>query len=292
MSEAPAYGIGIMQGRLVPPVDGRVQAFPAERWEDEFPIAQRLGFQSMELTIELASWDIHPIRSDSGQQRLRRLSEEHGIALAGLCCDAVMERPLSDPDPEIRRTAGSMLSGLIEDAAQLGLPMIELPVMGDASLRVPEARARFSEAMARLLPVAEATEVDILLESDLAPGKLRALVEGFASRRIGINYDTGNSTWFGFDADEELPILMPHVRNVHIKDCTRADYSVPLGQGETRFDRVFRHLAEAGYRGGFILQPARQADDVAAARDYLAFTRNLVGTLKASEPVLMHAETS
>ena len=28
--------IGIMQGRLVPPVKGRIQAFPSERWRDEF----------------------------------------------------------------------------------------------------------------------------------------------------------------------------------------------------------------------------------------------------------------
>ena len=28
--------ISIMQGRLVPPIDGRIQTFPRERWRDEF----------------------------------------------------------------------------------------------------------------------------------------------------------------------------------------------------------------------------------------------------------------
>ena len=31
--------IGIMQGRMIPPTDNRIQCFPRERWADEFELA-------------------------------------------------------------------------------------------------------------------------------------------------------------------------------------------------------------------------------------------------------------
>ncbi len=64
------------------------------------------------------------------------------------------------------------------------------------------------------------------------------------------------------------------MRNIHIKDCTRADYSVALGTGETDFETMFDLLAQHEYRGNFIIQAARD-DDVGAARDYLDIVRGL-----------------
>ena len=31
--------VGFMQGRLSPPVDGRIQAFPHDQWHEEFALA-------------------------------------------------------------------------------------------------------------------------------------------------------------------------------------------------------------------------------------------------------------
>lgn len=276
------HSIGIMQGRLVPPVGGCIQAFPTERWEEEFPLAAEIGFDSIELTIESASWDIHPVRTSSGRHRLDQLVRAHGVGLAGLCCDTAMEVPLTDPDRDARERALAMLLDLIRAAGDAGLPMVELPVMGGASLKEGTSQTDFRAAMDRALPLADACAVDVLIESDLPPKDLAFLAAAIDHPRFGINYDTGNSTWFGYDPDEELPRLMPHIRNVHIKDCTRADYSVPLGRGETRFDRVFHHLGAAGYRSGFVLQAARQPDDAGAARAYLAFSRALVAGLAKS----------
>jgi len=149
---------------------------------------------------------------------------------------------------------------------------------------MPAAAARFSAGCSTRANAACAVSV----RSELAPsigssiiGSLAAdALSAFLARhdhpRLGINYDCGNSTWFGFDPDDEVPAYGAAIRNVHIKDCTKADYSVPLGRGETRFDAVFGQLAAQGYRGDFVMQAARQPDDIAAARDYLAFGRALV----------------
>ncbi len=154
--------------------------------------------------------------------------------------------------------------------------MIELPMLGVNSLREAPAAACFDAALDEALPLAEQLGVDILLEADLPPAAFAALLGRFRHHRLGVNYDSGNSTYFGFDAADELEAYVDRIRNVHVKDCTRKDYSVPLGAGDTPFDVIFKRLARAGYEGGFILQAARQPDDIGAARDYLNYTRRLI----------------
>lgn len=270
------HGIGIMQGRLLPALDGRVQSFPREGWEREFPLAAEIGFESIELTIEMASWDIHPVRSHSGRAALAALSRAHGVKLAGLCCDSVMEVPLVSADAATRARGRGILFDLIDNAAAAGLPMIELPMLGANSLAKAPALTAFETLLDEALKRAEAAGIDVLLEADLDGPAFAAFLARHDHPRLGINYDTGNSAYFGFLPKDEIPAYGSHIRNIHIKDCTRADYSVPLGRGETRFDDVFRHLGDVDYRHGFILQTARQKDDIVAARSYLEFTRDLV----------------
>ncbi|MEO5373701.1 MAG: sugar phosphate isomerase/epimerase [Alphaproteobacteria bacterium] len=272
----PRHAIGIVQGRLLPPVGGRVQAFPGDGWEGEFALAEELGYTAMELTIEMASFDIHPIRTPDGRATLRRLADDHGVVLAGLCCDTVMEQPLTVTDKAARAKARDMLRILLDCGAETGLPMIELPMLGPNSLkRAPDPKA-FADLLDEALDHADEVGIDILVETDLDGRALARFIDLRRHPRLGINYDTGNSTWFGFDPEDEIPHYHRHIRNVHIKDCTRADYSRPLGTGETRFDAIFALLGHTSYGGGFVIQAARQSDDVAAAGAYLDFTRDLV----------------
>lgn len=264
--------IGIMQGRLLPMIDGRVQSFPRDGWEKEFPLAQKQGFASIELTIEMASWEIHPVRSSKGRALLKNLANEHNITLAGLCCDTVMEHPLTKGG----QIAENMLFTLLENGAEAGLPMIELPMLGSNSLAKAEDISIFNDLLAKGLEFAADFGIDILLECDLDGPSLAALMQRQNHPRLGINYDMGNSHYFGFEPEDEIPAYFKYIRNAHVKDTTKAEYSKPLGQGETRLNDVFRLLARHNYRGGFILQAARQEDDIKAAKEYLEFTQNLI----------------
>ncbi len=48
----PPPPVGIMQGRLSPPVGGRIQSFPVQTWADEFPRAREAGLASIECIYE------------------------------------------------------------------------------------------------------------------------------------------------------------------------------------------------------------------------------------------------
>ncbi|KAF0225649.1 MAG: xylose isomerase domain-containing [Rhodospirillaceae bacterium] len=282
METRPTHRIGIMQGRLLPRVGDRVQAFPGPLWPTEFTLAAELGYEAMELTIENASLETHPLLSPQGRRQIRDTAAAAGIHLAGLCCDTVMETPLIGPDEHKRASALETTMALIRASAEAGLPMVELPMMGENSLRHDGAYDRMAAVLDHLLPLADQLGILILLEVDVPPADIRRFLERVDHPRFGINYDSGNSTWFGYEPEDEIPVYAHWIGNVHVKDCTRKDYSVPLGSGETRLDDVFRLLLTAGYAGDFILQAARQADDVAAARDYLTVVRQTLTNARNS----------
>ena len=62
----------------------------------------------------------------------------------------------------------------------------------------------------------------------------------FPSHRIQMNYDTGNSAYWQYDTDQEFSLYGSRIGNIHIKDCTPDEYSVPLGNGNVDFDKIFK----------------------------------------------------
>ena len=58
--------VGIMQGRLVPPIGDQIQAFPAERWREEFPAAHAAGLDSIEWIYDAEKDAMNPLVNDDG----------------------------------------------------------------------------------------------------------------------------------------------------------------------------------------------------------------------------------
>ena len=56
----------------------------------------------------------------------------------------------------------------------------------------------------------------ILFETDYKPQKIIEFVKKFKSKKIGINYDTGNSAALNYDFNDEI-IYFKYVKNIHIK---------------------------------------------------------------------------
>ena len=73
--------IGVMQGRLSPLIDNRIQAFPHNFWKNEFSVAKRIGFDLIEWVVDSES---NPIFDDIQLQEILTLSKENGIKINSL----------------------------------------------------------------------------------------------------------------------------------------------------------------------------------------------------------------
>ncbi len=83
-----------MQGRLSPPVDGRIQAFPWEHWEAEFPKAAGIGLSLMEWTLDHEGLAENPLMTSVGRSMIRDLATEYGVTVPSVTCDCFMQAPL------------------------------------------------------------------------------------------------------------------------------------------------------------------------------------------------------
>ncbi len=73
--------IGIMQGRLVPPTEDRIQCFPCDRWQDEFALAAQANLGCIEWIHDQYGADVNPIATDAGVAQMKSLVQSSGVKI-------------------------------------------------------------------------------------------------------------------------------------------------------------------------------------------------------------------
>jgi L-ribulose-5-phosphate 3-epimerase len=272
------HGIGIMQGRLSPVIDNKIQAFPSRTWREEFAIASDCGFQMIEWVFDDTEITRNPIYSEQGRAEICKLIEKFNVTVPSICCDYFMAYPLQAKDLSVRLKSQKVLVELIRISGEVGIKYIELPMIGKAGIEEKPSADLILSLLNDISPLLETNGIYILLELSLKPEEVLQFINQISSYNIQINYDTGNSAYWGYDIKKEIPVYGDKIGNVHIKDCTPEDYSVPLGRGNVDFEQSFELLKKAGYSGDFILQTARTVGGryVDEAVDYFEFTQTLV----------------
>jgi len=262
------HRIGVMQGRLVSPVNGEIQAFPAETWADEFPRAQEAGIDCIEWIFDLSTEAQNPIWTVDGPDRLRALTARHGVSVLSVCADYFIRRPLLNASENDKRHRLDILLRLVDQAKTVGVNRIVLPFVDGSSISTDKDRAAAIELLRVASVHGGAQGVELHLETDFGPADFARFLHELAVDNIRVNYDSGNSAGLGYAPAEEMSAYGDRLGSVHIKDRVRGGSSVPLGDGNADFPSLFRALRQLDYRGDFILQTARgqAGDEVVLAR--------------------------
>jgi len=253
--------LGFMQGRLSPQVDGKIQAFPAEHWREEFSVAHELGFDCMEWTLDHVGLTDNPFISAAGRQEIMELSNQHRITVPSVTGDCFMQAPFwKEGSASRRQTLLEEFDAIVRAAALLGAGMIVVPLVDHGRLENGDQAEMLRREMLARTPQLQAEGVRIAFEIDHPPADLAHWIADYPPGVFGVNYDTGNSASLGFDPAEEWRLYGHRVLNVHIKDRPLGGTTVPLGEGNCDFAACFQAMAKAGYSGNFILQTARAAN--------------------------------
>jgi hexulose-6-phosphate isomerase len=265
--------VAIMQGRLVPPLDGRIQCFPRERWRDEFALAAAADLDAIEWIFDVVGLDVNPVVTDSGLEEMAALSAETGVGVRSVCADYFMDRPLLRADDQAIEDRVETLSWLLRRCALLGAGRVILPFVDASRIGSDAELGSIASILGRVLSVVDETGVEVHLETSLAPEPFAALLARLPHPSVKVNYDSGNSASLGYRPRDEFAAYGSRVGSVHIKDRLRGGGTVPLGSGDTDFEALFSCLDDVAYHGDFVLQVARGADgdEVNWARHNRAF---------------------
>lgn len=230
-------------------------------------LAKTAGFDGIELNYDLES-DLSPKAGTKQFTSIRRMADDIGIAISGLCSFLFWPYPLTSNDPA-ERARGMELAGLMTQAAHdLGTPnllvvpgAVHMPWREDHDPTpndVCDRRAR--EAVRRLLPNAEKLNVSLNIENIffngylLSPFEMVEFVDSFDSEHVRVHFDTGNIMEYQFP-EHWIPILGKRIQNVHLKEYTKkgTDHSLeafrPLLDGTTDWPAVLQAFESIGYDG-------------------------------------------
>lgn len=230
-------------------------------------LAKDAGFDGIELNYDLEN-DLSPKSGTAEYHAIRRMADDIGIRISGLCSFLFWPYPLTSNDPE-KRSTGIELAGKIAQAAHdLGVEnvlvvpgAVHIPWRDDHEpVRNDVCDRRAREAVGQLALQAEKLKVFLNIENIffngylMTPMEMNEFVDHFGSEHVRIHFDTGNISMFQHP-EHWIPIMGQRTRNVHLKEFTKkgTDFSLetfrPLLDGTTNWPAVTEELARTGYEG-------------------------------------------
>jgi L-ribulose-5-phosphate 3-epimerase len=249
--------LATMQGRLVPPEGGHFQCFPRERWRDEFLLASQAGLDAIEWIYDVYGEGANPLGSDEGIAEMKNLCDRYGVAVRSLCADYFMDRPFLRTNSSEKDELIEKMRWLLARCGSMGITRVVIPFVDGSRIEAEEESVEVLSILQSLLPAAEVNQVELHLETSLAPQPFAALLAQCPHPLLRANYDSGNSSSLGYHPAEEFAAYGTRIGSVHIKDRRLGGGTVPLGTGDADLPAVFRRLAALGYQGDYVLQIAR-----------------------------------
>ena len=176
--------LGIMQGRLSPPINQLIQHFPVENWKEEFPVCEELGLGCMEWIYEHPTVFSNPLNTIESTAKIKEISNQHGVRINSVIADYFMVNKLfAESDQELKNNL-SMLGRLIRHCSKIDIPVVELPFVDSSAL---DSKAHRQEVVKNLIPILETIEdenIKISLETSLPPETFLDLIRAFAPFKV------------------------------------------------------------------------------------------------------------
>jgi L-ribulose-5-phosphate 3-epimerase len=237
--------------------------------KDCLQLAKNAGFDGIELNYDLDN-DLSPKAGQKELKAIRKMADDVGIAISGLCSFLFWPYPLSSNDMTKRSRGMELATKMVQAAGDLG---VENLLVVPGAVHIPwrtdhdpvpndicDRRAR--EAVGKVLPLAEKLGVSLNIENIffngylMTPAEMNAFVDSFNSKHVQVHFDTGNIMMFQFP-EHWISILGKRIKNVHFKEWTKkgTDYSLEsfrtLLDGTTNWPAVMEALDKFGY-GGYV----------------------------------------
>jgi hexulose-6-phosphate isomerase len=246
--------IGVMQGRLSPPTNGKIQSFPWASWEAEFSIAQKLNLNLIEWTLDKDKIFDNPLLTEEGQAKLFRLISETNVRVESLTCDNLMQSPVHK-DGTHGRTSKVEFIEMLTLLPKVHDFIIVWPLVDGGSIDSLDELKLLKSFVLDIIPVLREFKFKIAFETQISPKKNSIFLSNFPTDVVGLNLDIGNCAANGFSVQEDYDLNGARIFNIHIKDRLFGGRTIPLGQGDVIWSDF--EIITKKYFGPMIFQSAR-----------------------------------
>lgn len=220
------------------------------------------GYEALELVIT----DEGEITLDTPASELAELAgraADAGMELSSICPSfRNVPKDIMTNDAAVRAQSMDNIKKALDVAKAMGIDNMLLTLGAlTPDLYYNEAYANSLQCMQKLAPYAEELDVNLAIEYVwnkflLSPMEFARFCDEVGSRRVGLFFDTGNMTVFGYP-QHWVRICGAHLMKVHFKDFKRQGYQwMPLLEGDVNFPAVMAELRAIGYGGPLLSEVA------------------------------------
>jgi len=235
---------------------------------DKFKLVKDLGFDGIEFNspLDIPITDLLDAKSKTGVELPSVVNKDH------------WSKPLSHPDPIVRKACIESVAHSLEDVKALGGDTV-LVVPGVVNENSPYEQAYnlALESIRSLIPAVEKTNIKIGLENVwsnfiLSPVEAKRFVDEINHPLIGWYFDIGNVLRYGWP-EHWIKTLNSRIVKLHIKEFSREimntkglreGFNVELLEGDNNWPVVMKAVKNIEYSGGWITAEVSGGD-----RNYL-----------------------
>ena len=223
---------------------------------DKFKLVKDLGFDGIEFNSPVA----HTIKE------LLQAKSASGIEIPSLVNKDHWSKPLSDPDPAVRKFIIDSVSTSLQEVKELGGDtVLVVPGVVNEKVSYKTAYANAQDSVRKLIPAAEKTGMKIALENVwnnflLSPLEAARFVDEINHPLVGWYFDIGNVLRYGWP-EHWIEVLDKRIFKLHIKEFSREKmnneglykgFNVELTEGDINWALVMKKVREVQYKGQWI----------------------------------------
>ncbi len=231
---------------------------------DKFKLAKDLGFDGVELNspLDIKISDVLAAKAKAGIELHSVVNKDHWT------------KPLSDPDPQVRKECIESVAKSLEEVKELGGDTV-LVVPGVVNEKVSYEQAFYNSqnSIRELIPYAEKTGMQIALENVwnnfiLSPIEAKRFVDEINHPLVGWYFDIGNIMRYGWP-EHWIKTLNTRIMKLHIKEYSRElmntkglweGFNVDLLKGDIDWPTVMKTVSEINYSGGWLTAEVKGGD--------------------------------
>jgi L-ribulose-5-phosphate 3-epimerase len=218
--------------------------------------------------VKAAGFDGVEMMSHMDVEEVKAARDRAGLEIPSVCGAHHWSKPLSHPDPQVRREGIEALERTLRDAHAYGATSVLLvPGVVNKEVSYEQAWQRSQAAIREVLPLAAELKVQIAIENVwnhflLSPLEAARYVDEFESPWVKWYFDCGNIVTYGWP-EQWIRILGRRICKIHIKEFSRKKrdaeglwkgFDVALLEGDNDWPAIMRALDEVGYRDWVITE--------------------------------------
>jgi len=240
-----------------------------------------IGFKGAVLekfkALKEAGFDGVEPSSHMNQEEVARALQETGLKAASVCCKTHWQKPLSDPNPEVRAAGLEGFKQALRDAKAYGAGAVLLvPGVAKNGVSYDECFQRSIVEIRKALPLAEEYNLKVGIENVgnnfvSTPQQAVQYLDAINHPLVGWYFDIGNMLRLS-PPEDWIRVLGKRLVRLHFKEASKTKgQGMKFFEGGNDWPAIMKAVDEAGYASWATTeQSASQTNDGAALKDFSA----------------------